>query len=446
MFMKKLIAFMTALVMAFSGGAVSVLKAADAEPIQATERTYRYDQDKLQLGVYCFRKDAHFNNLRRWFKEAGLNFAVCLSGEQFTDDDFTWLEDNGLGVFAPRTEYYRAIHRDAIWGLDYRDEPATNAFAGLAEGLKELYEEDANRFPLINLYPMYASGEQLGEEPLFPGNDSKIDGLNAASDNYRQHVAHYISTIDSDVISVDIYPLNVDNNTGKLSTYEYWLRNLDILADACRETGRDLWVVTQAAGNSKEEGGGKRWCNDPADQRWQDYVSLAFGAKALIYGCYYGGWWDQGSHMINNAGNRTQTYYAVKKVNEELSVFADVYGNYVSRGAVLFNGSNPNAAGAKLPLVKIDKQYQPTMLTAAPVLCGCFTEKEGDGSAYVFANMYEPETGKDASFTATFPGAESLTLYRMGEATEIQGDTLRLTLNNREGVFVTVNGGMEPVC
>ncbi len=443
---RKIIAFFMAIMTALSGGAISVLGSTDGAPIQATERTYRYDQDKLQLGVYCFKKDGHFNNLRRWFKEAGLNFAVCLTGEQLTDDDFTWLEDNGLGVFAPRSEYYRAIHRDAIWGLDYRDEPATDAFAGLAEGLKELYEEDANRFPLINLYPMYASSEQLGEEPLFPGNDSKIDGLNADSSKYRQHVAHYISTIDSDVISVDIYPLNVEPATGKLSTYEYWLRNLDILAEACRATGRDLWVVTQAAGTSKEDGGGKRWCDNPADQRWQDYVSLAFGAKALIYGCYYGGWWDQGSHMINNAGNRTQTYYAVKKVNEELSAFADVYGDYENHGAVLFNRANPNAAGAKLGLVKIDKKYQPAVLTAAPVLCGCFTEKEGDGSAYVFANMYEPQTGKDAPFTATFPGAESITVYRKGEVTEIAGDTLRLTLENREGVFVTVKGGMGPVC
>jgi hypothetical protein len=247
---------------------------------------------------------------------------------------------------------------------------------------------------------------------------------------------------------VDIYPLHVDRETGKLGTYEYWLRNLDILADACRATGRDLWVVTQAAGNSREEGGGKRWCNDPADQRWQDYVSLAFGAKALIYGCYYGGWWDQGSHMINNAGNRTRTYYAVKKVNEELSVFADVYGNYVSRGAVLFNGSNPNAAGAKLPLVKIDKQYRPNVITAAPVLCGCFTEKEGNGSAYVFANMYEPETDKEARFTATFPGAKSITVYRKGEAETIEGSTLTLKLENREGVFVTVNGAnpLDKIC
>ena len=129
-----------------------------------------------------------------------------------------------------------------------------------------------------------------------------------------------------------------------------------------------------------------------------------------------------------------------------LSAFADVYGDYENHGAVLFNRANPNAAGAKLGLVKIDKKYQPAVLTAAPVLCGCFTEKEGDGSAYVFANMYEPQTGKDAPFTATFPGAESITVYRKGEVTEIAGDTLRLTLENREGVFVTVNGGAEPVC
>ena len=119
---------------------------------------------------------------------------------------------------------------------------------------------------------------------------------------------------------------------------------------------------------------------------------------------------------------------------------------YIFRGLVILWMVVIFVFSAELPLVKIDKQYQPTMLTAAPVLCGCFTEKEGDGSAYVFANMYEPETGKDATFTATFPGAESLTLYRMGEAAEIKGDTLRLTLNNREGVFVTVNGGSDPVC
>ncbi len=60
--------------------------------------------------------------------------------------------------------------------------------------------------------------------------------------------------------------------------------------------------------------------------------------------------------------------------------------------------------------------------------------------------MYEPDTGKEASFTVSFPGAKRITVYRMGEKTVIDGNTLTLTLENREGVFVTVDGKSGPVC
>ena len=52
--------------------------------------------------------------------------------------------------------------------------------------------------------------------------------------------------------------------------------------------------------------------------------------------------------------------------------------------------------------------------------------------------MYEPQSGKEAAFTATFAGAKGITVYRKGEASAIAGDTLDLTLENREGVFITV--------
>ncbi|MBQ6066541.1 MAG: hypothetical protein IJK89_06930 [Clostridia bacterium] len=448
--MKKVLAFFMALVAGFSGSAVAVVGSTNAKPIQATQREYRYDQDKLQFGVYCFPKHDNYTTLRKWFKEAGLNFAVCCWGQQYTEEDFDWMQENGIGMFVPNTDYYKSLTHDAVWGVDYRDEPGSDAFAALGQGVKELYAQDAHRFPLINLFPMYASDEQLGEYPDLPGsfNGHLMDAFNYDSLKYRMHVNDYLAAVDSDIISVDIYPLDINEETGKLETYCYWLRNLDILADACRATGRDLWVITQAAGNCKDEGGGKRWCDTAEDQRWQNYVSLAFGAKAIVYGCYYTGWWDQGSHMINDAGNRTETYYAVKKVNEEISVFADVYGRYVNHGAVLYNRANPNCAGAKLGLVKVEEKYKPVVTTAAPVLCGCFTEKEGDGRAYVFANMYEPETGKEARFTATFPGAQSLTVYRKGEIETIKGSTLTLKLENREGVFVTVNGEnpLDKIC
>ncbi len=269
---------------------------------------------------------------------------------------------------------------------------------------------------------MYASGEQLGEDGALPFyiGDSPFDSFCERSVRYRMHVSDYIGTVDSDIVSVDIYPLFV-NAKGKLGTYMHWMRNLDILAEACRETGRDLWVITQAAGLADVDEGidSYRYCKTAEDQRWQNYTAIAFGAKAIIYGCYYGGWWRADSHMLDDSGNRTDTYYAVKQVNEEMSVFADVYGKYENRGAVMYNRINPNASGVSLGTTKVNAKYKPVMLTAAPVLCGCFTEKDGNDSAYVFTNMYEPQTGKTASFTATFPGAKSITLYRMGTKTVI---------------------------
>ena len=439
MFFKKLIAFFTALITVLSGNSAAVIGSTDAEPIQATQREYRFDQEGLIFGVYCFHKQDNYYTLREWFKEAGLQFAVSTWGQQFTEEDLNWLDENGLGILAPNTEYYRSLRHNAIWGIDYRDEPNAADFEALAQGVKELYAQDANRFPLINLFPMYANSEQLGEESPFMNLDTSADAFNGSSVRYRMHVNDYLAAVDSDIISVDIYPLEVDSETGALKTYDCWLRNLDILAEACRETGRSLWVVTQAAGNSEEEGGGKRHCDTVEDQRWQNYVSISFGAKAIIYGCYYTGWWDQSSHMIDDSGNRTPTYYAVQQANREMSVFADVYGKYENHGAVLYNRANPNCAGAKLGLIRIDDKYKPTVTTAAPVLCGCFTEKDGNGSAFVFTNMYEPETGKTAKFTAVFPGAKSVTLYRKGRSTTILGNTLTMTLDNREGVFVTVS-------
>ncbi|MBR0538405.1 MAG: hypothetical protein IJK40_09650 [Clostridia bacterium] len=128
----------------------------------------------------------------------------------------------------------------------------------------------------------------------------------------------------------------------------------------------------------------------------------------------------------------------MQTVNSEMAAFADVYGRYVNRGAFVTNRLNPNAAGCALALTKVDCAYRPQVLSAAPVLTGCFTEKDGSGSAYVFANMYEPQTGKEAPMTAFFPNASEITLYRKGEVSVISGNKLTLTLENREGVFVTV--------
>ena len=253
---------------------------------------------RLLFGAYCLKVDERFEETREWFKEAGLQFPVAVSGRDLTEEDLDWFASNGMGVIAPRSDYYLDMKHEAVWGVDLCDEPPAGEFPALQERVRELYSQDPNRFPLINLLPMYAGPDQLGEEDELPGfiGDLPLDTFCERAVRYRMHVSDYIGTVDSDIVSVDIYPLSV-NEKGELGTYMHWMRNLDILAEACRETGR----------------------------------------------------------------------------------------------------------------------------------------------AYVFNNMFDPQTGKEAPFTAVIPGAKRLTLYRKGEKTVIEGNVLKLTLDNREGVFVTVD-------
>ena len=176
-------------------------------------REYRLDQDSLLLGAYCFRVDEHFEQTREWFKEAGQQFPVAVSGDQLTEEDLDWFLDNGLGIIAPRSDYYKNMQHDAIWDIDLRDKPSAADFPALQEQAQALYAQDWNRFPMINLFPMYANTEQLGEVCDVPLARDHINAepFNGSAIRYRMHLSDYIGTIDSDIISVDIYPLYIRN-------------------------------------------------------------------------------------------------------------------------------------------------------------------------------------------------------------------------------------------
>ena len=437
--LRRITVFILALLALCTGGVGSVVGTTSKLPITATPRSYVFDNNKLLFGAWCYSRDERFLPLCKLFKEAGLQFFINNGEQRFTEEELAWMDENDIGFLNGDTEYSRSLTNRCAWGVVCRDEPGSSEYDALAERVKEGYAEAPDRLPFINLFPLYAAKGQIQEEDglLFSNSMTTIDAFNGESMRYRMYVSDCITRIDSDILSFDVYPLIASRKSGIWSTYVYWLRNLDIVAEACRVSGRDLWVVTQAAGNIKE-GGNRRYCDTVEDQRWQDYVSLAFGAKAIIYGCYYTGWWDGDSHMIDDNGNTTKTYDAVKQATEEIAVFSDLYANYENHGAMFFNRSNENAAGAKLGLKNVPLRYRPLLSTDAPVLCGCFGEKDGNGRAYVVTNMQEPRTEKEAEVTLYFPFASTVTVYRKGVKTEYHEKSLTLTLENREGVFLTV--------
>lgn len=453
----RIFALIMAVLLPISAAQGTVIGATPGEPITAERTDYSFDNERLLIGGYnvAHRDETHV----QYAADAGFDFFITAVDENF----LSLCDQYGLGVIAKGyglPAYYGSLTaapewmaiteqsynytHPCVWGNDLIDEPNASVFPLLGQITEHYYANTTGKLPLINLFPMYANSEQLGNNPEIHASIGLLyasrDLANESVDRYKRHVSDYINQIGTDYISVDIYPLKVSSD-GVKQTNALWLRNLDILSEACRETNRDLWVITQSSGNTEtEEGGSMRHCDTPEDIRWQSFVTLSFGAKAIIHACYDGGWWDSSSHLIDENGERTATYYAVQTVNGELKSFANIYGGYSHLGAFLMNkigvaGTLPDAY-----LTPVDSSAKPRISSTSPLLVGCFEKKDGSGiRAFTVVNMNEPSSGKSATATLSVDEDQMVTVYQLGKATTFNStDSVKLTLQNGEGVFITM--------
>ncbi len=459
-YLRAVLWCVTSLLVLLTGVTGSLIGMTDGTPITAENREYDFDDDRLLLGGY----NTNPADLRtaRYAAEAGLDFLITGVTTEYLDE----CEKYGIGVIAKNYNapaYYAYIYDDstpswyalnkdtnytdhpALWGDDIIDEPHASQFEKLASITNSYYANVPGKLPLINLFPMYAKSEQLGNEPDIPELVKYLlpltDYSDISIDRYKRHTSDYINSIGTSYISVDIYPFSQKvEKSGRIvkTTSEKWLRNLDILAEACKKTNRDLWVIVQSAGNISE-GGKMRYCDDMEDIRQQVYASLAFGSRSLIYACYQTGWWDTDSHMLDSNGERTRTYYAVKQVNDELKAFSGPYGDYDYKGTYMINA--PKVAGQRYNyLVNDDSGFKkPLIISKNGLLVGAFENSETGKQGYIITNMEELNLGRTATAAVKIPGASRITVYKDGMANSYDSDCFKLTLDPGEGVFITVD-------
>lgn len=457
--MSKIIAVLLAAACALTGIGLSVVNYTEGTPIKATQREYKFDKDTLLIGGYYGREDE-----LQYAADADIDFLIT---NGISDSYMDTASRLGVGIIAAGASGMRSFYGvmneadgdtwvnynyanlkdyDALWGVDLIDEPNAPSYAPIQNATSAFYANTQKLLPLVNLFPSYANNEQLTEYPeenlLTKICSLFFDSFTNSTMRYKMYVSDYINTIDTDYICVDIYPysatLNAAGETVKV-TNTSWLRNLDLLAEACRETGRDLWVITQAAGETpdakgEDEQGRPRWCDEKSDINQQAYASLAFGTKAVIHGLFgRDGWWDSDSHMIGSDGKPTETYYAAQAVNAELKAFADVYGSYQYRSTYLLN--KRKVAGTETAVFNCTVESEKGNISSKNgLLVGTF---DGDGKGYVIANMEELNKNVTATAKVTVPGGKTATVYQAGEAKTFTSD-FTVTLTPGEGVFVTV--------
>ncbi|CAL1519406.1 hypothetical protein [Chitinophaga sp. MM2321] len=185
----------------------------------------------------------------------------------------------------------------ALAGYYIMDEPDTAKLSWCAATNKTIMEADPTKMAHVNLFPVYALGEQLGNI------------------NYeKEYVERWIEMAGPDqlgYLSFDHYPFN-DKGGFRTSYYN----NLDII----RRAGLKYGLKTSAYLQSFGIPGAFRRPNQ-GELRYNVYSLLAYGIKYPVWFTY---WTPSGQGdkflpgVIDTAGNKTDFYAYTQQLNKEM--------------------------------------------------------------------------------------------------------------------------------
>ena len=247
----------------------------------------------------------------------------------------------------------------ACWGYKLRDEPNAKDFAGLRARVDAIRKVRPGKLAFINLYPNYANERQLG------------------TPTYEEHVARFVEEVGTDVLCMDHYPKFAPGVDGRAN----YCKNLEVMRTCSLEAGVPFWNFfnTMPFGSH----------TDPteAQLRWQMYTSIAYGAKGLLYFCYYTPFsreFPKGGAIVTRDNRRTRHYEQAKRVNRAICNLGPTLMKLTSTGVYRVKPEDdPAEVLAGLPVKNLGRAgYDPK----PDYLIGVFRHQ--DGRRAVLLNNY----------------------------------------------------------
>ncbi len=178
----------------------------------------------------------------------------------------------------------------ACWGYLVRDEPNTVDFPDLSAMVDKIHAARPGRMAYINLFPNYASAKQL------------------AAETYDKYVEQFVDEVDVDVLSMDHYPIFTPDADGR----DAYCANLAVMRKHSLRKGIPFWNFFNTMPFGPH--------TDPteAQLRWQVFASLAYGAKGVLYFCYWtpaGSEFPKGGAILHRDGRPSRHYDQAKRIN-----------------------------------------------------------------------------------------------------------------------------------
>ena len=212
----------------------------------------------------------------------------------------------------PEKTVRQIMKHPALAGYYIRDEPGATEFNDLATLVNRIKAVDDLHFCYINLFPNYASTEQLlgkGTPPM------------AEKEAYQEYLERFLREVPVPFLSFDHYPL-IEGKNGR-GVRGNWYQNLEMIVEAAQKKDIPVWAFALAVAHQPYP------IPTLGELRLQMYTNLAYGAQGLQYFTY---WtprlnknWDFHDAPIGHDGKRTVVYDRVKAMNKELQNQAAVF-------------------------------------------------------------------------------------------------------------------------
>lgn len=186
----------------------------------------------------------------------------------------------------------------AVYGYHLRDEPSAAWFKGLATVADSFRKLDPDRWPYINLFPNYASPQQLGTA------------------TYEEHIEKFVRICRPPFLSYDNYSFMLPTEEDRQL---FWL-NLEQMRSCSLRHRIPFWNIVLSLGAIVYR--------EPtaADIRLQAFASLAYGAAGLSWFMYFAA--EVGNFRmspVDQFGVETSTWYLVQNVNLQIQQWAPTY-------------------------------------------------------------------------------------------------------------------------
>jgi hypothetical protein len=263
----------------------------------------RFVQDRF---VISFWVDPPFdaNAEQRYREIAEAHFTMVLGGFGASPEAVTQLlklcEKYNLKALVPTFNKPASEFPDgpACWGYGVQDEPTAKDFPALKQKVDEIRKARPGKLAYINLFPNY------------------VDVQRIETSSYEEYVSRFIKEVGVDVLSMDYYPQFRPDADGR----DGYCGNLEVMRKYSQEADIPFWNFFNSMPFGTQ--------TDPteAQLRWQIYSSLAYGAKGVLYFCYYtpvSPEFPKGGAIIARNDKPTRHYDQAKRINFELKNLGD---------------------------------------------------------------------------------------------------------------------------